>query len=155
MGIVKELMEGYKPIDKIIDVTDKDELESALQDLINMKADNLPKQHKKDLLKDIEILQKYWKDMTGDEMNEEKAKFKKVVDPKTHKKVGKWYCDQGLKLDRSGPKPQCKKSTQADKAAKKKAAKKAAKTRSRDKVGISKANKQRAKTNKIKKNVGL
>jgi len=90
-----------------------------------------------------------------DKIIEMKAKFKKIMDPITKKKVGKWYCDSGMKLDRSGTKPQCKKATAQDKQARIKAAKRAAKTRSMDKVGIAKANKQRALTNKLKKNVGL
>ena len=90
-----------------------------------------------------------------DEINEEKAKFKKVLDPKTHKKKAKWYCDSGMKLDKSTAKPTCSKTTAADKQAKSKSAKKAAKTKATDKVGIAKANKQRAKTNKLKKTQGL
>jgi len=88
-------------------------------------------------------------------INEEMAKIRKVINPKTHNVVKKYYCDKGYKLDKSGTKPTCKKEKDSEKRRRSLAARKAALKRARDKAGTAKANKKRAKTLKIRKQKGL
>jgi hypothetical protein len=116
-------------------------------------------------IKDFSNLQKYIKVELKETLihniisvvrNERKAKKKEIVDPLTNKKVAKYRCDPGYKLDSSSTPPTCKKMTPMEIITKQKAVKKGLKTRKQGKeMKDRKAKFKRDKTMKRRKSLGI
>lgn len=89
----------------------------------------------------------------NNEINEAQAFFRKILDPKTHAKVKKWFCPKGFKIVKSGSgRPQCQKMNAQEMNIKRKAAIKAARAR---KAKTAEIIRKRQKTLKMKKSQGL